>query len=86
MSVTLGQDAIVLSGKCGVEEAEMLVALMQAHRNLPVDLARVEWLHTALWQVIFAFKPSVTGAPSHGFIHDWLLPLLESDTSDTRAT
>ncbi|WP_108398650.1 hypothetical protein [Devosia submarina] len=86
MSVALGQDAIVLSGNCGAEEAESLLALIQAHPGMAVDIAGVEWVHTALWQILIALGPPVRGVPLHGFIHDWILPLLAHDTSDRRAS
>ena len=86
MSVALGQDAIVLSGNCGAEEAETLLALIQAHRGMAVDIAGVKWVHTALWQIIIALEPPVRGVPLHGFIHDWLKPLLAYDTSDRRGS
>lgn len=86
MSVALEQDAIVLSGNCGAEEAETLLALIQAHPGMAVDLAGVEWVHTALWQIIIALEPPVRSMPLHGFIHDWLLPLLAHNTSDRRGS
>lgn len=86
MSVTLEQEAIVLSGSCGAEEAETLLALIQANRGKAVDVSGVEWAHTAMWQVLIAFRPPIKGAPSHEFIRQWLLPLFTNDKPDTTAT
>ena len=86
MSVTLGENAIILAGNCGVEEAETLLALVQANPETPVDIARVEWLHTALWQVILALAPQITGEPSHKFIREWMMPLVGGVTRDTKVS
>ena len=86
MSVTLEQNAIILAGNCGAEEAEALLASIQQHPGLPVDIAAVEWAHTALWQVILAFAPTLRGEPANGFILQWLLPQSVSDKTDPTAT
>ncbi|MDB5623936.1 MAG: hypothetical protein JWR39_2499 [Devosia sp.] len=76
MSVALDGDAIVLTGTCGVEEAETLFALVQGNRGTPVDITGAEWVHTALWQVMLALSPAIRGEPSNPFIRQWLLPLV----------
>ena len=86
MSVTIGQDAIILAGECGAEEAEALLASIQQHPGLPVDVGAVEWAHTALWQVILAFAPPLRGEPANGFISQWLMPRFSRDKNDGTAT
>lgn len=86
MSVALDGDAIVLSASCGVEEAESLLALVQGNPGLAVDVAAAESVHTALWQVIFAFSPAIRGEPSDPFIRQWLLPLVTGQGPGNTAT
>lgn len=62
MTVRLETDAIVLSGRCGVEEVEDLVLQMQNRPELPVDVRAATTIHTALWQALLVFRPKINGA------------------------
>jgi phage tail sheath gpL-like len=86
MSVTLGQDAIILFGDCGVEQAEALLALIMANPDFPVDLTGAQWVHTALWQVMLTLTPRTTGVTKHTFINQWVLPLVSRPGPDTNGT
>ena len=77
MSVLLSDDRIVLRGACGVEEAETLLALIQQHPDVPVDVSQAGQVHTALWQVIMALRPPVAGEPADDFARNWLMPSLK---------
>ena len=77
MSVTLSGDTIVLVGAARVEDAETLVALLQAGPRRRVDLARAGPLHTAVVQVLLALRPGLEGAAADPFTAAWLVPLLE---------
>lgn len=74
MTVTLGDDAITLTGACGVEEVENLVGYLERRQDLPVDLAGATSIHTALWQALMVFKPVVTGTPASSFTSGQVLP------------
>jgi hypothetical protein len=76
MSVALKDGKIVLAGACGVEQAEMLVTLIQDNPLLAVELSEAGAVHTALWQVLMALAPPVSGEPSDPFVRTWLLPRL----------
>ena len=76
MSVTLDGGVIRLAGAGRIEDAETLVALLQAHPGCLVDLAAAGQLHTAVVQVLLAFRPDLAGAPDDAFLAAWVMPLL----------
>ena len=76
MTVRLEAGAIILQGRCGVEEVEALLGLFETHPTLPVDIGGAETVHTALWQVILMRKPVVIGTPDSIFISEHVLPAL----------
>ena len=86
MSVALGDGVIVLSGACGVEEAETLLALVQGYPGVPVDLTAAGPVHTALWQVLLATSPPIGGEPTNPFTRRWLLPLVTGAGPGNTAT
>ena len=75
MTITHEGDVIYLRGHCRVEEAEPLTALLQGWPEATLDLSGCEHLHGAVVQAILAFRPSVLGAPDHGFVRDWIVPI-----------
>jgi hypothetical protein len=76
MSVDLDGDVIRLSGACGVQDAEALLALVQFDRQRSVDISDATYLHAALVQVLLAFKPPVSGSSADPFITAWLAVIL----------
>jgi hypothetical protein len=74
MTVTLSGDLIRISGAGRVEDAETLVALLQADRSRAVDLADAAALHTAVVQALLAFRPGLHGVSSDPFFNIWLMP------------
>ena len=83
MSINLNGNIIVLSGTCGVEEAETLVHLIQGNPHAAVDLSAAETVHTALWQVLISLSPSVVGQPADPFYRKWIMPALLVPPQDT---
>jgi len=79
MSVDLEGNAIRVSGPARVEDAESLVVLLQADRTRAVDLTRAGPLHTAVLQVLLAFRPVVVGPAGDAFVETWLMPLMVQD-------
>jgi anti-anti-sigma regulatory factor len=78
MSVRLDGNVIVLEGQCRVEDAEPLLGWLQADRERVVDLAEVEHLHAAVFQVLVALVPSIRGSGRSAFLRDRLIPILQS--------
>ncbi|MBM6595236.1 hypothetical protein [Microvirga pudoricolor] len=76
MSVRLEAEVVHLEGDCGVEDAEPLLVLLQADRFRTVDLDRVDRLHTAVFQVLFALRPPLQGQSPDLFVRERLLPIL----------
>lgn len=76
MSVGRGDDAILLSGDAPVEDAEPLAALLAAEPALAVDWSQSGRLHTAVVQVLLAFRPAMVGTPGDAFARRWIAPLL----------
>jgi hypothetical protein len=76
MTVRLTGNVILLEGECRVEDAEPLLALLQANGDRIVDLAGTSRLHTAVVQVLLALSPETVGTSADPFIRDWIAPLL----------
>ncbi len=76
MSVRLDGDIIRLEGRCGVEEAERFLVLLQQTPERRVDLADAETLHTALVQIIMALSPQLIGECGDAFVREWIVPHL----------
>ena len=75
MSVEMSAGKVVLRGRCGVEEAENLLSLLLSHPEAAVVL-EAETIHTALWQVLLAVRPSVEGKPLQAFCAHHVMPLI----------
>ena len=76
MTVKAERDSVVLTGRCGVEDAEALLdALCAGLRR--VDLGKCEHLHTALLQILLAARAEIEWgtAPS---LPPWLIAALGS--------
>ena len=76
MSVVNTGSVIVLSGDCGVEEAETLLNLIQSHPDLAVDISGAGSVHTALWQILLALSPVLVGEPPDPFVRQWIIPAI----------
>ena len=76
MSITLRDGTIHLEGRCGVEEAEILLGHLST-AEVRVDLGRCEHLHAALAQLLMAAPVSIVGEPG-GFLGTWVLPFLSA--------
>jgi hypothetical protein len=76
MSVVLLDEVIRITEDGRIEDAETLAALLQADPGRSVDLAGAGALHTAVVQVLLAFRPHVQGCADDDFVNTWLLPVL----------
>jgi len=63
MTVERRTDTIVLSGQCGVEEVDLLVEQLESAPHLAVDLTGATTIHTALWQALMVYKPTLVALP-----------------------
>ncbi|TDK35029.1 hypothetical protein E2F50_12215 [Rhizobium deserti] len=61
MTVSLEPHTVILSGKCGVEEVETLVAHLESHPGLAVDLGGATDIHTSIWQALMFLQPKIAG-------------------------
>jgi hypothetical protein len=77
MSVRFEEGTLWLAGDCGVEEAETLLSLLQEHPGVAVAMPELRSLHTALLQVLLAFRPPLGAPPRDAGLARLLLPLLE---------
>jgi hypothetical protein len=82
MSVRLAGDAVHLEGDCRVEDAEPLLAMLQADPTRRVMLAGAGVLHTAVVQVMLAMRPRLIGVPADSFTARWLMPQLRREPLD----
>jgi tartrate dehydratase beta subunit/fumarate hydratase class I family protein len=83
MTVSLQADRILLSGKCGVEEAESLLNCLEHGRDLPVDITAATAIHTALWQAIMLYRSQIVGPGASSFVTEKLVPALASESDKT---
>jgi len=81
MSVRLDDEIIRLEGRCHVEDAEPLLVLLQGGRHRTVDLSASESLHTAIVQLILAFRPPLAGDSADSFIRDRMMPAIGASDS-----
>ncbi|WP_313606656.1 hypothetical protein [Rhizobium sp.] len=76
MTMSFNNGVINLSGKCGIDEAEALVSYLSSHPEAVVDVAAATEIHTALWQTLMVFMPTVSGFPVSPSAAADLLPCL----------
>jgi hypothetical protein len=76
MSVRQTPGVAILSGRCGVEDAEVLQRLLSANPEATVECTACEHLHAAVLQVLLVAKPRVRGSPSGAFVRTHLWPLV----------
>ena len=76
MTVTWRDDVVYLEHQCRVEDAEPLFGLLQGKPGAAVDLTKAQHLHTAVIQVLLAFRPPIAGHAEETFIRCHIEPLL----------
>ena len=79
MTVVIEKDRILIQGIYGADDVEVLMSALRAHGSSIVDLSEAGHLHTAILQVLLAFRPSITGTPRDTFIRAWLIPILAAE-------
>jgi hypothetical protein len=77
MAVSVEHSAIRLSGDCGVDDVEVLIASLSADSALPIDLEAATHLHGAIVQLLLRSGRPIAGKPRDHFIGTWILPAFE---------
>jgi hypothetical protein len=72
---------IALVGVCPVEDAEILLQLLQSTPTAPCDWTRCGHLHTAVVQVILAVRPALIGPCGDPWLEQWISPQLGQETA-----
>lgn len=76
MSVALEAGVIRLRGASAVEDAEVLLGLLQADPHARVDLRAATGMHASVVQILLAIQPEIIGPANDAFVNRWLLPIL----------
>jgi hypothetical protein len=63
---------VILAGHCPVEDAEPLLQLLQSSPGTRLDWTQCTSLHTAVFQVVLAARPALTGPCGDPFVSQWL--------------
>jgi hypothetical protein len=81
MTVQLEGDRIRIAGPGVIEDAELLLTLLQADPTRIVDLTEAGHLHAAFVQILLALRPALAGPARDPFVQKWLMPLLTPGAS-----
>jgi hypothetical protein len=76
--LTSAHGTIVLKDSCPSEDAEVLVRHLASNPTADVDLRNCDFAHTAVIQVLLAFKPVLLGPPLENSIWRWVYPALDT--------
>ena len=76
MSVELAGDVVRIVAPAWIEDVEPLFSLLRFGPARTVDLSAAGPLHTAVVQILLAFRPIVAEPPDDPFTAAWLWPLL----------
>lgn len=80
MTVRLVGDIIRLEADCYVEDAEILVRMIQDGEGRTVDLSACRHLHSAVAQVLLSFGTTIAVGPEDDFLREHLMPSLEQSS------
>jgi hypothetical protein len=69
---------IVLKDSCPSEDAEVLVRHLASTPTADVDLRNCDFAHTAVIQVLLAFKPKLLGPPREHSMWRWVYASLNT--------
>lgn len=75
------QGLLVLQGSCASEDAEILLQHLVISPDATVDLRGCETAHTAVIQVLMAFKPKLQGPPDDNPFWRWVYPALDGSAT-----
>jgi len=72
---------IMLEGTCLSEDAEILLQHLTSTPSACVDISFCGSAHTAVIQVLLAFKPRLIGTPPGNSLWRWVHPALQTSVS-----
>lgn len=78
MTISKDGTKVRLAGDCRVEEAEALVALLQAGGIQSADLSECRCLHAAVAQALIAFGVRIESGAGEPFLRDVVIPALQA--------
>lgn len=84
MPVRLHEQTATLIGIVTVDDAEAFAAWLRTTTEPSVDLRDCSHLHTAVFQAILAFAPTVTAGPTEPFLARYVRPMLRSEQAVDR--
>jgi len=77
MSVRLLDDqTIELAGRCGLDDADLLLQHILAAPAASVDWRACEQAHTAVIQTLLVCDPTLRGPPVSAFLRDIVAPMI----------
>jgi len=77
MSVQMSADGVILlEGMCPSEDAEAVLQYLSSYPTAPIDWRGCEAAHTAVIQVLMAFRAKLLGPPAGEALRDWVAPAL----------
>jgi len=79
MPVRLHEQTATLTGTVTVDDAEAFTTWLRTTDGPSVDLRDCTHLHTAVFQAILAFAPTVTAGPTEHFLARYVLPMLRPE-------
>jgi hypothetical protein len=82
MPLRLARNRLHLDGTCGAEDALALLEHLTGPKPPKLDLRHCTHLHTALVQVLAAYRPAHIVPPEDAFLARWLMPFLRTATND----
>jgi hypothetical protein len=74
--LSAAQGMIALEGACPSEDAEILLQHLAGTPAATVDISRCESAHSAVIQVLLAFKPRLIGTPPDNSLWRGVYPAL----------
>ena len=77
MPIAFEDDVAVLSGFCGADEAETLLAWLESGDGRRVDLSALEGLHAAMLQTLMARAGDRAASPHSPALAAWLPGVLD---------
>ena len=73
MTITRGDTGtVILEGACAVEDAELLLQMLQSGPAAVIDWTRCSQLHTAVLQVILASGITPVGLCGDAWVAQWI--------------
>jgi hypothetical protein len=84
MPVQLSDQTATLTGIVTVDDAEAFTEWLRTTTGPGVDLRDCTHLHTAVFQAMLAFQPTVKAGPTDNFLAGYVLPMLRSERATAR--